>query len=161
MTVPDEREDLCFFADVMLGRLARWLRILGYDTLYQREIEDADLIQQALEEGRILLTRDSAMMEIKTDVKLVFMESEKPVLQLRQLRDQLDLTFDEARLFTRCSHCNYPLVPAPREQLKGKVPPYVFATEKQFLHCIHCDKIYWHGTHRSRFIEQLAAQLRG
>jgi uncharacterized protein with PIN domain len=144
-----------FFADVMVGRLARWLRILGYDTLYARDIDDAQLLRIAEHEGRIVLTRDTGILKRKTGAEVVFLESEKPKLQLRQLREHANVRKREQYLFTRCSWCNSTLQTISRGDVSERVPPYVFGTETVFLHCSYCDKIYWRGTHKDRFLEQL------
>ena len=139
----------------MLGRLARWLRILGYDTRYERDIDDRVLLEEALSENRIILTRDTGITKIRTNAHIIFLESEKPRFQLQQLMTECGISLDRERLFSRCSWCNQILEDVDKADAAGKVPPYVFATEKRFRHCRHCDKIYWRGTHQGRFLTQL------
>jgi uncharacterized protein with PIN domain len=155
MKSPGNPEPPRFFADVMVGRLARWLRILGYDTLYERDIEDEQLLQIAEIEDRVVLTRDTGILKRKTRAQVIFLESEKPKLQLRQLQSCANVRKREQFLFTRCSWCNSTLQTVPRDDVRDKVPPYVFRTESVFLHCSRCDKIYWRGTHKDRFLGQL------
>lgn len=149
-----------FFADVMLGRLARWLRILGYDTRYDRDIDDADLVRACEGENRILLTRDRAMLERVTSARLIFMESEKPLEQVRQLAREYGVALHPEQLFSRCTWCNGPLETLNSESVAGHIPPYVRATNATLRHCPSCDKLYWRGTHHDRFLGQIAASMK-
>lgn len=146
-------EEPSFFADVMLGRLARWLRILGYDTRYERDFDDGALVGACETEGRILLTRDSAMTLRSTRARMIFMASEKPLEQVRQLARACGVRISVERIFTRCTWCNGALEIVPAEAAAGRVPPYVLSTNRQFRRCPVCDKLYWRGTHHDRFID--------
>jgi uncharacterized protein with PIN domain len=133
----------------MLGRLARWLRILGYDTSYQAHVEDAVLVRRALEEQRVILTRDRTLPEEFRVPALVLVEAERPEEQLRELvkRFRLDT---EGRLFTRCSRCNAGLESVARDQVAGRVPPRIFRDHDRFKRCPGCGRIYWEGSHTDR-----------
>jgi uncharacterized protein with PIN domain len=148
-TGPDPGIDPRFFADAMLGRLARWLRILGYDTRYEAHVEDAVLVQRALREERVILTRDRALPEEFRVPALVLVEAERPEEQLRELVTRFGLD-TEGRLFTRCSRCNGVLKPAPRHLIAGRVPPRVLRDHDRFKRCPGCGRVYWEGSHADR-----------
>ena len=134
-----------FVADTMLGRLAKWLRILGYDTLYPGQETDQRLARIAAEEGRVLLTRDVELASRRGFQKLLI-HSNNLSEQLAQVIEAFDLKTSE-RTLTLCLLCNRPLRDIGREEVRDKVPPYVYQTQPRFYHCSACGKIYWAGTH--------------
>lgn len=148
-----------FIADDQLGKLARWMRILGLDTLYFQEIEDRELIRAAVEEGRILLTRDTRIAAEPRDAECLFVGSDNWIEQLRQILSAYDLRVSPEKLFTRCLLCNSPLSPIGKDDVKERVPPFVFRTQEEFVRCPTCDKIYWQGTHVSHVLEKLRPLL--
>ncbi|MGC9347059.1 MAG: Mut7-C RNAse domain-containing protein [Anaerolineae bacterium] len=139
-----------FVADAMLGKLARWLRYLGYDTVYLRE-DDATIAYTARAEDRVLLTRDRGLAQHR-GLRTILVASQSLDDQLRQVVDQVGLPPEETR--PRCMDCNAPLVSIPRATAKAQVPPYVARTHEVFDQCPECGKIYWRGTHRQG-IEEL------
>lgn len=135
-----------FIVDVMLGKLAKWLRILGYDTLFDNSFTDDDLFFTAHKEKRILLTRDKELAE-RMNPEYSFFISEFSVQdQIRQVVANFELNIRDF-VFTRCILCNSPVRKLPKEKASGNVPDYVFHTTEQFYYCPTCDKIYWPGTH--------------
>jgi uncharacterized protein with PIN domain len=136
-----------FLVDAMLGRLARWLRVLGYDTLYFSDADDAALVRRALAEDRILLTRDVELTR-RRGVRVILISDDRVGNQLREIVGFLHLSADQA--FSRCINCNAPLVEFERAQARDLVPPYVFATQTRFRRCAECGKVYWRGTHWAR-----------
>ena len=145
-----------FIADDMLGKLAKWLRILGYDTLYQTGIEDTELIQRALAEGRIILTRDTHLIKRRLVKNHLLIQSDFLPQQLKQVIDSLQLD-TSSYLLTRCLICNQPLTSLDKPMLKDKVPPYVYATQEHFSSCPGCKRIYWPATHVKQLLQKLAA----
>ncbi len=146
-----------FIADAMLGRLARWLRLLGFDTLYFRDIRDGDLLKIAIQEGRFILTRDSHFLKIKDLQKLFIIHSDPPLEQVREV-----LASFCVREFRpgRCPTCNGMLdVVGDKESVRDMVPEHVFFARESFQSCRSCGKIYWKGTHLERFGEKLGAIL--
>jgi len=147
-----------FTADAMLGRLARWLRFLGYDTEYDPRLDDPELARRSLREGRILLTRDREIPGRYRLPDAILIEADRPLGQLRQVVRTLGLEW-RGRLPTRCTVCNEALAPLPRERAAGRVPPFVFAHHDAFFRCPRCRRIYWAGTHLARMRERLEEAL--
>lgn len=147
-----------FIVDSNVGRLAKWLRIAGYDTLFINGIDDSGLIRIALEEGRVVLTRDTQILKRRLvasgRLKVVLIEDDEVKAQLRQVVTTLNLA-RHLRSFTLCLECNQPLVPKKREEVKELVPPYVFQTQNQYMQCPGCQRIYWRGTHWQRMNREL------
>jgi len=141
-----------FLVDSMLGRLAKWLRILGYDTLYFPSLDDNDLVRIARAEGRMVLTRDREMVR-RRGIDSLLIESDDFREQIRQLLHDLNLSLEGS--FSRCSVCNSPLRRVSKEAVQERVPPYVFQTQERFSLCPQCGKIYWRGTHWQRMRERL------
>ena len=129
----------------MVGKLARWLRILGYDVSYSNRYGDEEIIQIALEEDRIILTRDTGLLKRNPAVRCLLIESGNLDEQARQvLRSFSTGSFN---LFSRCLECNRELEPADKESVFERVPPYVYLTQDQFAVCPDCQRVYWAGTH--------------
>lgn len=136
----------------MVGRLATWLRLLGYDTAYLPAADDHELARVARAEDRVLLTRDVELTR-RRGIRFVLIESEIVDEQLRQVFHALGLTARQA--FSRCAECNTPLDPASKESVGDAVPPYVFQTQERFLRCPHCRRVYWRGTHWAHMLSQI------
>jgi uncharacterized protein with PIN domain len=147
---------LRFIADVMLGRLARWLRVLGFDTCYETGIEDADLVRCSIDEQRVLLTRDRALPREWWIDSCLLVESEHPMEQVRQVVRHFDLPWRD-RLFTRCTICNELLTGIDREAVIGRVPEVVCERAEAFVICPGCERIYWSGSHVERMRRRLEA----
>ena len=141
-----------FLADAMLGRLAKWLRILGHDTTYFPHAEDRELVRLARAEGRLLLTRDRDLIR-RRGLRSLLVESDVFEEQLEQLLRDLDLEVESPP--PRCVHCNTILEEVGKDSVKGRVPPYVFRRHSDFTWCPRCDKVYWRGTHWQRMRERM------
>lgn len=139
-------------ADAMLGRLARWLRLAGYDTAYLADTDDLAVMQLARAEDRLILTRDGGLASRK-GVDALHIQSEHVEEQLTQVRDYVGLPDAEAG--SRCSVCNIPLESLSREAAHDRVPPYVWRKHKQFMTCPSCRRVYWPGTHWENIEEGL------
>lgn len=144
-----------FICDDNLGRLAKWLRTLGYDTLFYPTISDQELIKKALDEERIILTRDNNLIQMKVVQNHLLIKPDQPLEQLKQVIQHFNLKRDEEILFTRCSICNTELKPVEKEKIKDRLYPYVYKTQNDFVYCSSCDKIYWPATHVDRMKEKL------
>jgi len=159
MTLNEENSPVRFLADAMLGRLGRWLRILGYDvTTFKHEAKQAKksadkILEEARAEKRLILTRDTYFLKRKSLPPHLFIEDDRLEDQLRQVFKDLHLK-PEATL-NRCLDCNLPLGDISKEKVKDRVPSYVLQTQTEFSECPKCKKIYWEGTHVERMIEQI------
>jgi hypothetical protein len=153
-----------FIVDVNVGKLAKWLRILGYDTLFINSLADDELIRIAISEGRVLLTRDIRILRRRVvysgKLKLVLIRDDDIRGQLRQVIGTLGLSRD-IKPFSRCPECNEPLFSRSSEQVRDLVPPYVFKTQTQYMECPSCHRIYWRGTHWQRMKEEVEKLLSG
>ncbi len=146
-----EQDRIRFIADNMLGRLARWLRIMGYDTVYVRSGEDSEIIRISESENRVILTRDRQMM-MRRGVNAFFIEEIQTEKQLDSVTARFNLPFREDAM--RCSFCNGQLHRRGKEELKDIVPEGVFERNELFYQCTSCMKVYWRGSHWKR-IEQV------
>ena len=143
-----------FVADSMLGKLARWLRILSYDTAYDPFVDDDDLLDQARSEGRILLTRDRPLADRAPDGSCLLVEHGHLDDQIAQLVRTLGLDLDREP-FTRCLICNVPTEDVSEHKVGDRVPPYVLKRHSRFHECPSCERVYWRGTHLDRMAERL------
>jgi hypothetical protein len=146
-------------ADCMLGKLAKWLRIIGCDTLYFHKIDDSQLVELAVKEGRIVLTRDVLLIKRKklTD-RYLFVHSDDFREQFAETVRYFQFDMQDA-LFSRCVLCNAELLPVDKKAIAGRVPAYVYVTQEDFSRCPVCEKIYWRGTHRENIKRELSYHL--
>ena len=138
----------------MVGKLARWLRILGIDVVYESSLDDHELVALARSEKRVLLTRDHPLASSSDVPPRLLIVSEDFREQLRQVVKTYNLDPTEA-VFTRCMDCNSVLEPLSPENARDQVPPYVFSTQTRFKRCPRCDKVLWGGTHRDQMQRML------
>jgi len=142
-----------FIADVMVGRLARWLRILGFDVLYSNRFEDAEVIRIAGAEGRIILTRDRGIRDSVPAQSLIFVEHNDLKSQIAQVLQKIGPR--EFRPFSRCVECNTALQPVNKDDVFERIPHYVYFTQDQFAECPSCRRVYWRGTHTDAIQKKL------
>jgi uncharacterized protein with PIN domain len=142
-----------FAADRMLGRLVKWLRVIGQDVIYGPHLSGYGLIRAARAEGRLILTRDRSLAK-KQPPEVLFIESDHHREQLQQVIKRCDLN-PLAKAFSRCLECNALLQPRAKESVKDAVPPYVYETQERFCWCPECRRIYWPATHQQRMEEEL------
>ncbi|MBN2373289.1 Mut7-C RNAse domain-containing protein, partial [bacterium] len=138
-----------FLVDIMLGRLARWLRTLGYDAFYTRNGIDSRMMVLAYRENRFILTRSKRLYNKIGPELSVFINSDDFRDQVREVINVLGIKFDRNIFLTRCLNCNLPLMELPKEDAQLKVPPYVFQTVNRFRACPQCRRVFWSGTHIS------------
>ncbi len=135
-----------FLADHMLGKLAKYLRFLGYDTYYPSgRMSDDEIIEISKIENRILLTRDK---ELARRSGGFYIESENYEEQLKIVIRKFNLSKDN--MLSRCSICNEPLIPVNKESVRDKVPKYVYDHRDEFYICPKCGRVYWWGTHTEK-----------
>ncbi len=146
-----------FIADAHLGRLARYLRMLGFDTLCENGYADDEIAGIAARERRIVLTRDRALLMRKSITRGCYVRATRPRQQLEEVVSRLDLqrAFDP---FSRCLHCNRALGPVTQDAIRDRLPPRTAECYRRFWICGGCERVYWEGSHWRR-MEQLIAQL--
>ncbi|MBI5025404.1 MAG: Mut7-C RNAse domain-containing protein [Nitrospirae bacterium] len=165
-----------FIADSMLGRLAKWLRLLGFDTIYYPEIENSLLLRIAKEQGRLVLTRDTSLIKVRElkevrpaplrgarpgsqesgveePKKFFLLIDNDPFEQLKAVVTHFNLK--NFSLMHRCVECNSLLQRVSKMQVQGSVPEYVFLHSDLFNKCPGCGRIYWHGSHPQKIKDKL------
>jgi uncharacterized protein with PIN domain len=135
-------------------RLARWLRLMGYDAASMAARPLSALYRSAYRDGRIIVTRNRRVRPGRL-LRVIQLESQEFEEQLRQVMRACALALGETRMFSRCDACNVPLEPAEKAQVKDRVPPYVFQTQQAFRRCPACQRIYWAATHSDRIRTRL------
>jgi uncharacterized protein len=148
-----------FLADSSLGRLSKWLRILGYDTVYCRGEADRIFLRKAEREGRAVLTRRKDVLSRQHPGLVLFVENDRVEDQLVEVLGKLDLKPEPENLFTLCLRCNESLKEASPEEVRSLVPDYVFRTQSEFRLCPKCGRVFWPGTHRERALSALRRVL--
>ena len=150
--------DTRFIADAHLGRLARYLRFLGYDTLYHNAWSDRELVALAVQQDRILLTRDRAALMHRALTHGCYLREDRPLQQLAILAQRLDLSVDPPRPCL-CMLCNEPLVEIDKQAIAAQLLPATRAHHERFWRCPSCDRIYWRGSHWQRLRRNLEQAL--
>lgn len=138
-----------FLVDVNLGKLARFLRMAGFDTAYRNDAKDRELIGQMLEEDRVLLTRDRKLLMHKVVQYGCLVRSTRAADQLEEVLRRYDL-FGEVNPYSRCIHCNGLLKSVPKEEVLDQLEPLTKRYYNRFSQCTGCGQVYWAGTHRDR-----------
>lgn len=138
-----------------LGRLAKWLRILGYDARTERSDNRSFIMIEALREERVLLTRN-LRFGTRHGGTIIFIKQEMLADQLKDFLNALHLKVEPERLFSRCIVCNEALDPVEKSSLRDKVPAYVYETQEEFRQCRRCLRVYWKGTHWGNVAEILS-----
>jgi len=153
-------EPIKFILDVHLGRLARWLRMLGFDTLYRNDYDDPEIVAIAVQEGRTILTRDLGIMKRRAVTHGYHVQSTEPREQLHEVLTRYQL-HDQINPFHRCIVCNGLLCNVTKEAVLAELEPKTIRYYDEFFQCVNCRKIYWRGSHfdrMTRFISGLNDQ---
>ncbi len=150
--------EIKFIADNNVGKLARWLRLIGYDTLLFKQKNDATMIRTALSDGRVVLTKDTQFVKRRLvtngKLKAVLIKQDDPRIQIQKVVKALNLNY-HFKPFSLCLECNQALIPRGKEEVQGLVPPHVFETQTQYTECPACHRIYWQGTHWQAMVSKL------
>ncbi|MBN2597086.1 MAG: Mut7-C ubiquitin/RNAse domain-containing protein [Marinifilaceae bacterium] len=152
--------DTKFILDCHLGKLAKYLRMLGFDSFYQNQIGDEEIIEIAAKEGRVILTRDKLLLKSIKITHGYFVRAITKHEQLKEVVRKFDL-YKQFESFTRCMSCNEKLKTIDKVSIIGRIGPDIARTFNQFYHCPNCDKIYWQGSHFKRmegFIRELVKE---
>jgi len=147
-----------FVADCMLGKLAKWLKILGFDTAYFSKIDDDELLLFARNESRVLLTRDNELIEKSKSVPAIFIKSEKWSEQIQQVIKEFSLK-EKTKPNSRCIQCNIVLKFLPKERAKNLVTPFIYKNADLFSLCPECGRVFWKGTHQNDMEEKITKIL--
>ena len=147
-----------FIADNNVGKLARWLRLIGYDTLLFKQKDDARMIKTALSDERVVLTKDTQFMKRRLvtngQLKAILIKQDAPKNQIQEVVKNLNLDY-HFKPFSLCLECNQTLIPRTKEEVQSLVPPHVFETQTQYTECPACHRIYWQGTHWQAMVKKL------
>jgi uncharacterized protein with PIN domain len=135
-----------FIADVHLGTLAKYMRMIGLDTLYQNNYPYGEIIKISLEEKRTILTKDRDLLKQNDVTHGYWIRSDNPDEQLKEIINRFDLK-NEIKEFSRCLECNTILIHVEKEKILDRLPPKVKQRQNEFFYCTNCDKVYWKGSH--------------
>jgi uncharacterized protein with PIN domain len=144
-----------FVADSTLGRLAKWLRLMGFDTALDDRTPAPHRLIRLGADNRLILTRSSRVYHQLVDSSVLLIESEQPQVQILQIICELHIRREEVRPFTRCAACNAALRILPKADAAGLVPEYILGHQQRFHQCPRCRRIYWSGSHRRRWSDMM------
>lgn len=153
--------DVRLITDRSLGRLSKWLRLLGYDTVYYRGEADRTFLRKAEKEGRVVVTRKRDLAGRSHPGPVIILREDRVEQQLQEVLRRLSVQPDPSRFFRRCLLCNDELGEVDRDRVSGLVPDYVWRQGPVFRQCPRCRKIYWPGTHRDRALQFLRKHIPG
>jgi uncharacterized protein with PIN domain len=148
---------LKFISDGMLGKLTRWLRMLGQDVEYSNDMEDTDLLTAAKKENRILLTRDFELYQraLGKGIDAFYLEGSTGEAKLAELAKRYGVPLEIHMSSSRCPKCNAPVKPVPRKNIEGLVEKSTFENYKDFWQCTKCGQMYWQGAHWTKITRSL------
>jgi uncharacterized protein len=139
-----------FMVDQNVGKLSKLLRLMGYDTAFFTGENDTQMVNLALAENRVILTRDTHILKRRSvtsgRVRAILIKTDNIEEQIKQVVDELNL-HNQIEPFILCLECNRPLTKRTKEEVQNRVPPYVWQTQKEYMECLECHRIYWKGTH--------------
>ena len=150
-----------FIADRTLGKLARKLRILGFDAVYWGGGNLEGAFKTALMEGRVFLTRSRQIREKSGDLRVLVIEANDPREQIRETLSKLQLQPAAEKFFSRCLMCNQDLLSIPKEEAEGKVPDFIYRLYDSFHVCPRCHRLYWPGTHLQKMKKEMEETIPG
>jgi uncharacterized protein with PIN domain len=148
-----------FILDVHLGKLARFLRMLGFDALYSKDYNDEEIRIISRKEKRIILTRDQNLLKAKSVTHGYWLRSLEPLLQIKEIIQRFDLK-SSTNSFTRCLECNGIIRKIKKEKIAGKLPSPLVTFQQQFFYCTRCKKIYWQGSHFQKMKDKISQIFR-
>jgi hypothetical protein len=143
-----------FVVDVNLGKLARWLRLLGFDAAYRNDLGDAAIVSLSVGEQRIVLTRDRLLLHHKAITHGYWVRSDDPEAQVTEVLRRFQLEH-AIRPFTRCLECNGPIRPVAKSEILARVAPGTAARHQDYFECAGCGRIYWQGSHHARMVARI------
>lgn len=156
---PTPLRQLKFIVDVNLGKLARYLRLLGFDTLFSTNYKDIEIIRIAEKEKRLILTRDKELLKNHRVLRGYWVRATEPNEQVKEILKKFDLS-KEIKPFSRCTICNHELIKIPKSEILDQIPPRTKQHFNEFYHCEKCGRIYWPGSHYQRMRKMIDRWLR-
>jgi uncharacterized protein with PIN domain len=160
---PNPLREPRFVLDVHLGKLARYLRLLGFDTIYDRDYVDATIAAISIRERRILLTRDKGLLKRKEVTRGYWLRNVQPRLQIAEVVEAFDL-YSAVRVFSRCMVCNHTLETVNEASVRDALPPGLRGQFERVSRCLGCGRLYWPGSHYDRLadlVTDLISKFRG
>jgi uncharacterized protein with PIN domain len=148
-----------FLCDDNLGKLASYLRILGFDTHFDEDIDDATLLKIASAEKRLLLSRDTKLSSRTHPYGFLLIEDDAPLRQLNLVVTELDLKIDPENLFDRCSKCNRVCETVDKDMISEEVFPFILKTQDIIKQCLSCGRYYWKGSHYKEILRKLISAI--
>jgi len=150
--------EIKFIVDNNVGKLARWLRLIGYDTVLFKQKDDAKMIKTALGDDRVVLTKDTQFTKRRLvtngQLKAMLIKQDNPKTQIQEVVKALNLNY-HFKPFSLCLECNQTLIARGKEEVQSLVPPHVFESQTQYTECPACHRIYWQGTHWQAMVKKL------
>jgi uncharacterized protein with PIN domain len=143
---PQPLRNMAFIADAHLGKLAAYLRMIGFDTVYRNDLHDEEIIERSRREKRVILTRDLAILKNGKVSRGYFIRSRDPLKQCREVLEKFSLK-DRIRPFSRCMECNAHLHSVEKDKIAGRIPELTNRYFTEFYQCRECGRIYWKGSH--------------
>ena len=143
-----------FAVEKTLGRLGKWLRLMGFDTIAETEYPRGAFAAH-IDAGRVFLTRTQRARGIQAPFQTVFIQANDPFEQLVEVISRTALQREDLRPFSRCLRCNEPIVAVHKEDIERAVPDHVWETHDTFSRCPKCLRVYWKGSHTARSIEKI------
>ena len=150
---------MSFICDDNLGKLASYLRILGFDTFFAEEIDDSSLLKIASAEKRALLSRDTKLASRSHPYGFLLIEDDDPIQQLLQVITTQDLKIDPSQLFDRCSRCNEICRIIDKDKISNQVFPFILKTQDVIKQCPSCGRYYWRGSHYKNILRKLISAI--
>lgn len=141
-----------FILDAHLGKLARNMRMLGFDAVYDRDLNDEQIIQESLDNKRSILSKDRALLLDKRVISGYFVIATDLTEQLIEVIKYFDL-INKIKPFTRCLDCNGEIIGVDKKEVEGKIPESILNFNKNFTRCDHCKKIFWEGSHQQKMAD--------
>lgn len=141
--------------DDNLGKLTSYLRILGFDTIFEETIDDNALLRIASAQKRFLITRDNKLLSKTHPFGIYLVEEDDPLIQLKSVISKLNLTIDSSKLFSRCSKCNELCEIVDKDKISDKIFPFILKTQDIIKQCPQCKRSYWKGSHYKNILKKL------
>lgn len=145
--------------DDNLGKLASYLRMLGFDTIFEETIDDNALLKIASAQKRFLITRDNKLLSKTHPFGIFLVEDNDPLIQLKSVISELKLIIDSSKLFSRCSKCNKLCEIVDKDEFSDKIFPYILKTQDIIKQCPQCKRSYWKGSHYKNILKKLKSAV--